>query len=261
VYQFHQDRQYYFDITNWVTNEYVIPFIDIKSYDGLKVCEIGCGEAGVLKGFIDRGAYGVGIELMSVRAEMAKSFLAQEIQNGKAEIITKNVYDIDPHKDLHLKFDLIVLKDVIEHIPDQEKFVAKLHDLLTPNGVVFFGYPPWWMPFGGHQQMCDHPVLKKLPWIHLLPSGIYNSFLKWMGETDGTIQELLDVHATGINTEKMHRIINQSGFQLLKQKYWITNPIYVKKFKIKPISSLINIPFFRNFYCTAHYVLFTRKDS
>lgn len=259
MYSFHNDQQRYFDMTNWVTNNYVIPFIGIQNYRGLNVCEIGCGEAGVLKAFIDQGAIGVGIELMEYRAEIANQFLASEIAANKAKIIVKNIYDVDPKKDIELKFDLIVLKDVIEHIPDQEAFILKLKDLLSPGGKVFFGYPPWWMPFGGHQQICSNKFLKKMPWIHLLPSKIYKRILKSVGESDACINELLELQETGINTERMNRLIDQSGFKLIKQKYWVTNPIYVKKFKIKPISSFINIPLLRNFYCTAHYVLFESK--
>ena len=50
------------------------------------------------------------------------------------------------------QFDLILLKDVIEHIPDQERVIPYLKEFLKPGGRVFFGFPPWYMPHGGHQQ-------------------------------------------------------------------------------------------------------------
>jgi 2-polyprenyl-3-methyl-5-hydroxy-6-metoxy-1,4-benzoquinol methylase len=39
---------------------------------------------------------------------------------GQISFLARNIYDIDPDQDLPFKFDLIILKDVIEHIPDQE---------------------------------------------------------------------------------------------------------------------------------------------
>jgi 2-polyprenyl-3-methyl-5-hydroxy-6-metoxy-1,4-benzoquinol methylase len=62
-----------------------------------------------------------------------------------------------------------LLKDVIEHIHDQPKLIAWMKSYLAPNGTIFFGFPPWQMPFGGHQQLCRNKVLAKLPYYHLLP--------------------------------------------------------------------------------------------
>lgn len=248
-------------MTYWVSANYVIPFINLQTDQKLHVCEIGCGEAGVLKAFLDKGHTGVGIELYESRAVIAKENLADEIAAGRAEIINKNVYDIDPIKDVHLKFDLIVLKDVIEHIPDQTRFLNKLHDLLKPGGRVFFAYPPWWMPFGGHQQLCKSKLLSKLPWFHLLPKAIYSAVLKSFGESEATITNLMEIKETGITIERMHQIIGENNFKAFKETYWVTNPIYVKKFNIKPIKSIVNIPYLRNFYVTAHYVMFGDKNN
>jgi 2-polyprenyl-3-methyl-5-hydroxy-6-metoxy-1,4-benzoquinol methylase len=260
MFEFHKNKKRYFEITNWVTENYLIPFIGIEDYSTLKVCEIGCGEAGVLKAFLDHGAQGVGIELSEGRVRLAKEFLSEEITLKKVEIINKNVYHVDPKTDLELKFDLIVLKDVIEHIPKQEIFIKKLQDLLKPHGSIFFAYPPWHMPFGGHQQVAASKVLNKFPWVHLLPKSIYKAILKAFGESESTVRELLEIYDTGINSEKMHSIIHEAGFEIVKEKYWLTNPIYVKKFNFKPLYSKFNIPYLRNFYCTAHYILF-RKNA
>ncbi len=260
MYEFHQNKSRYFEMTYWVALHYVIPFVNLNPNVKLKICEIGCGEAGVLKAFLDQGHSGVGIELIESRATLAKQHLASEIEQGRAEIINKNIYDIDPGKDPHLKFDLIVLKDVIEHIPDQARFVKKIHDILLPGGKVFFGYPPWWMPFGGHQQVCKSKLLSKLPWFHLLPQGLYKSILKIFGESEATIIDLMEIKSTGITIEKMHSIIHSGGFKIEKETHWLINPIYVKKFNFKPLKSKLNIPYLRNFYTTAHYILFVQPQ-
>jgi 2-polyprenyl-3-methyl-5-hydroxy-6-metoxy-1,4-benzoquinol methylase len=259
MYEFHKNKSKYFEMTYWVADQHVIPFIGNAFKSGMKVCEIGCGEAGVLKAFLDKGATGIGIELMENRAELAKLNLSKEIQGNKVQIINKDIYDIDPVKDVDLKFDLIVLKDVIEHIPNQEVFIKKLHDLLLPGGKVFFGYPPWQMPFGGHQQCCSNKFLAKLPWFHLLPTFVYKFILNTFGESQAAVKELLEVKETGISTDKMHRLIDENGFKVIKQTYWLINPIYIKKFNFKPLKSIVNIPYIRNFYVTAHYVLFEKN--
>jgi SAM-dependent methyltransferase len=261
MYEFHQDKKRYFDWQTAVTKDAVIPFLQPFLPQGkpLRVLEIGCGEAGVLKAFIDQGHYGCGVELSDERAQTAQINLASFIKSGQANIISKNIYDIDPSTQWDDLFDLIVLKDVIEHIPNQEKFIPALKSFLRPGGVVFFAYPPWWMPFGGHQQVCRNKWLSKLPWYHLLPMGAYKAILRMGGESPQTIQNLVEVKETGITIERLKRIVRSSQYAILKEKYWFINPIYAYKFKLKERSVLgvfSSVPLIRNFYTTAHYICF-----
>jgi hypothetical protein len=69
-----------------------------------------------------------------------------------------------------------MLRDVIEHIPDQDRFFKHVRSYLQPDGVIFFGFPPWYMPFGGHQQVCHSKFLSKLPWFHPLPFPLFRDF-------------------------------------------------------------------------------------
>ena len=259
MYDFHENKSRYFEIQRWVTAQYIIPFLELPASSSLRVLEVGCGEAGVLKAFVDQGHTGMGIELSPTRVEMANAFLSDEVSRGRVEIVNANIYDIDPASDPKFQFDLIVLKDVIEHIPDQARFMAKLKQFLKPGGNVFFAYPPWWMPFGGHQQICKSKLLSKLPWFHLLPMGLYLAFLRMMGESEATIKELREIKETGIISEKIHAIIRNLNYQVIKETFWLINPIYVRKFNFKPLKAVLAIPYLRNIYCTAHYICFGLK--
>jgi SAM-dependent methyltransferase len=161
--------------------------------------------------------------------------------------------------DLDEKFDLIILKDVIEHIPDQERFIPFLRKFLSKDGVVMFGFPPWYMPFGGHQQICRNKWLSKIPWYHLLPISLYKRLLKWGGESIATIEGLVDIKKTGITIDRLKRILKKEKFLVIAEKYWLFNPIYKWKFGIYPkavAQPFTRIPYLRNFYTSAFYILF-----
>jgi 2-polyprenyl-3-methyl-5-hydroxy-6-metoxy-1,4-benzoquinol methylase len=81
---------------------------------------------------------------------------------------------VDP-KDLPA-FDVIFLRDVIEHIHNQERFIGFIKRFLKDDGVIFFAFPPWRMPFGGHQQIIPNRFLSMLPFYHILPKYLY----KWI---------------------------------------------------------------------------------
>ena len=216
MFDFHQDKIRYFNIQKTVTAEDIIPFIE-RHYGpvtGKHVIEIGCAEAGVLKAFIEHGNTGVGVELSSSRFDQATAFLAKEIAENKAQIINKNIYDIDnPVTEFGRLFDVIILKDVIEHIPDQEKFIPKLKEFLADDGVIFFAYPPWWMPFGGHQQICRHKILRTLPWFHLLPLSLYTLIVKKCNrQSFRQLKELIRFGLPGIRTRMLLKICTKKSF-------------------------------------------------
>lgn len=265
MFEFHSDKDRYFEMQRVVTHDDIIPFIERNTgaCSGKRILEIGCAEAGVLKAFIDKGNIGTGVELSSSRYEIAKLFLKQELEDGRFFIINKNIYDIsDPLQEFGSLFDVIVLKDVIEHIPDQPKFINQLKLFLKPQGVIFFAYPPWWMPFGGHQQLCVTKLLEKLPWFHLFPSFFYKFILKSFGESEATINELLSIKSTGITIETLHNILKKEQFEVVSEQFWFINPIYRMKFGLKSRllpDLLASIPYLRNFYTTTHYILFKMK--
>lgn len=257
MYKFHKDKARYFNIQRQVTGEYIYPFLadQIRLEKKLHVLEIGCAEAGVLKYFLEKGHKCMGIELSPSRVDLAKGFLLDEIRDKQASIINKNIFNIEMGKDIKMPFDLIILKDVIEHIPDKDVFFVKVKEFLSDEGLIFFAFPPWRMPFGGHQQICTNKFLNKLPWIHLLPRVIYKSILKIFGEKESTIQELMELTETRLSINSFHKYMKNHGFRLKKENYWLVNPIYKYKFGLKPRQARKKPGLLGDFYISCLYSL------
>ena len=248
----------------WTSRDSILPILDkmISVDSKTRVLELGCAEAGVLKAFVERSCECVGLDLSPLRIESAKNFQPEAVASGQLRFISKNVYDIDVQNDFGGPFDIILLKDVIEHIPNQEKFIPVLKSYLKPGGILFFGFPPWQMPFGGHQQVCRSKILSRLPWFHLLPKAIYRQILIWGKETEASLNEYLEIKDCGISIERFERITNRAGFKTLKRILYFTNPIYKYKFGLKERvwnSFMSSIPWVRNFYTTAAYYFLTKE--
>jgi SAM-dependent methyltransferase len=262
---FHSNKELYFQMQRENAAEYVIPFIEqvLPVLPGLNVLEIGCAEGGVLLAFLERGCKGVGVELSDSRAVLAAEFLKSYIDEGNCRIISKNIYDPTFETEFRGQFDLIILKDVIEHIPDQQKLMGFMKTYLKPGGQIYFGFPPWQMPFGGHQQIC-RTKLGKMPWLHLCPRGMYKGLLKLFGESEPTVNELMDVHDTGISLERFERIVGKTDYTISNKLLYLINPIYKYKFKLKPrkqFGLIAAIPWVRNFWTTCGYYLITPRKS
>ena len=255
----HSDRKLYFYEQSFTTLKYVIPYIRevVPIGKHTKVLEIGCGEGGNLKPFLDMECHCVGIDINSTQIKNAIDFFENHPYKNNIEFIASDIYKVNRED---LSFDLIIMRDVIEHIPNQEAFMNYVKKFLKPDAVMFFGFPPWQNPFGGHQQVC-HSKLSKIPYFHLLPTSLYKKILLHYHEEP---TELLELKATGISIERFLRILKKEHYQVLKHDYYFINPNYEIKFDLKPrkvIFPFHKILFLRNFYTTAFYLVVKQSEK
>ncbi len=260
AFDFIKDRKGYFDQQYKNSEKSILPFVEneIPMGEGCAILEIGCSEAGVLKVFSDRGCFVMGIELRPEAIELANEYMKPEVEAGRAQFMAKNIYDIDVDVDLPTKFNLIILKDVIEHIPDTDKLIRSLKPFLKPDGKIFVGWPPWQMPFGGHQQMCESKILSRMPFMHLLPKPLYKTMLMAFGESEETIEELLLLPDTGCSIERFFSIVKKENYTVSKRQFYFINPIYEYKFGLKTRllwPMIASMPVVRNFATTSAYTL------
>lgn len=252
----HKDRSLYFKEQGVTTQKYVVPYVNaVKKIDkNSRVLEVGCGEGGNLSPFLDMGCEVVGVDISSSQIEKAKEYL-HEANYKNWQVIARDIYKVTP--DEIGQFDLIFLRDVIEHIPNQEEFFKIIKSFLKEDGVIFFGFPPWRMPFGGHQQICQSKFLSLFPFFHILPYGIYKGILKLFGEDDQTIESLIEIKDTGISISRFNRLIKREKFKVLKQTYYLINPNYETKFGLKEriLPAVFKVPHLCDFYTTAIYCI------
>lgn len=253
----HSDRELYFREQEHTTSRHVIPFIEsiIPVNNSMSVLEIGCGEGGNLLPFLEAGCSRMmGIDLSENKIENAHRFFSAISGGERIKFTAADIYDSESAG----SFDLVMMRDVLEHIHDQAKFIGFVKRFINSGGILFIAFPPWNNPFGGHQQMCDSRVLSKLPWIHLLPRRIYRWLLSIAGETPARIEGLLEIKDTGINIGRFEKIVKREGFSVLRKSLWLINPNFEIKFGLRPRRLphfLGEIPFLRNFIATTGYYI------
>jgi len=253
----HTNKRRYFDEQALTTRKHVIPYIErtMAVTPAMRVFEIGCGEGGNLVPFLELGCEGVGVDLNQTKVDLGLAFMKEVVPQANVRLLVQDIYDSSA--DGLGRFDLIILRDVIEHIHDQERFLTFVHKFLKPDGRIFFGFPPWRMPFGGHQQVLSGK-LSKLPWFHLLPAGAYAGLLRTAGESEATIDALLEIKQTGISIDRFSRIVKSSGFRFEQKDLWLFNPNYETKFGLTPTKLprvLDSLPWVKDFFATCCYAL------
>jgi len=93
------------------------------------VLEVGCGAGGILVPFKEAGATVVGIDFDETYMEKGRShgLLLQRL----------TVHELAED----MKFDLIILKDVLEHLEDVHAVIESLKDHLTESGRIYIQVP------------------------------------------------------------------------------------------------------------------------
>ena len=244
------------------TNSYLLPFIknNIPGFENLpkvnqdiKVLEVGCAEAGFLRVLNDLGVETLGIELDESRAKMAVD------ENPGLQIIVGDITDDKLVEKINEEFDLVIMREVIEHVPDKEKAFANLSRLTKEGGYMFMSFPPKYSGFAGHQQV-GRTFLKFTPYIHLLPGSVINLFAKLLKENPNFVKHVKLNYGTGITINLFEKLCKKFNFVTVKKSLYLFRPIYKYRFGL-PTIPFINISLVREFLSFGCETILQKKSK
>lgn len=262
--QRHLNREQYFHELAGTAREFYLDYLRpyITFTPETRVLEIGCGEGGNLLAFAELGCQVTGIDISEGRIDEARKFFASAHREGT--FLCQDFTKAEPPSTEEERFDLVLCHDVIEHIepPYKENFLSNIRPYLRRNALVFFGFPAWQNPFGGHQQISTG-FASKLPFIHLLPGPLYRALLRWSGASQSCINELMSIRRSRVTVESFEKLAEVTGFEIRQRTLWFINPHYKQKFNLKPRlqwAFFSSLPYIRNFYTTSAFFLLKAKD-
>ena len=122
--------------------ENIFKLINLKSSS--RILEIGFGN-GAFMGYARANSH------LCDGVESNKNLINTAIEHEFS--VYKSIFEIESNK----QYDLIVLFDVIEHIPqvDIQEFILKIETLLNESGSIFLRFPNGASPFGLANQHGD----------------------------------------------------------------------------------------------------------
>ena len=255
------DVRYYFGYQNGLGSEYIVPYLKAKGVQisSARICEIGCGESGVLAALADEGAAEVvGIDIRDVAIESSeKIFSALGI---KAEFAIHNITEQATPEKWQGHFDIVLLRDVIEHLDETELSLRHVMDFMKPGGWLYVVFPPYYSPFGAHQHFLRNRV-SKLPYIQLLPNAMFTKAYKnarWQRD----VEEVTRLRKIRLTIGKMRRAIKNALFELVDEQLYFLRPVFKLKFGLPPVKAnlLKHIPGLRELAALeASYLLRKRQ--
>jgi len=246
-----------YDEQQWYGENFLFDYIGDMDVNGKRILEIGCAEAGLLKFYKDKGAICSGLELSDIRFKNAVLLNEDKtIHLFQADICKPPSYK----NEIKDKYDTIIIRDVIEHIPDQELALKNIYALLNPGGKLFMSFPPKYCAYAGHQQTVPK-LLGKLPYLHLIPDSVYVFYLRVIGCPEKKIKYLIDTKKTRVSIGQMKKIINKIGYNIRKESNWLIRPAYSFRFGIPRIINPFSwIPVLNEILCNGALFLLIKED-
>lgn len=99
--------------------------------DGRDLLDIGCGRGGFVEAAVSSGWNALGIELSETAVKLAAS-LGLPVQ-------LKDLFD----PSIRAGWNVIVMTEVIEHLPNPGDFISRAEKLLAPGGLLYLTTPCW----------------------------------------------------------------------------------------------------------------------
>ncbi|MGB9771515.1 MAG: class I SAM-dependent methyltransferase [Candidatus Kapaibacteriota bacterium] len=224
-------NSYYWKYQYNLSKEYIVPYLRIIGFEprGKFICEVGSAEGGVLCAFAEQNAqYCLATDIVESRLNAGRqiaSALDLPIEFRCHNIISDELPE-------HWKdgFDLILLRDVIEHLEKPEVALLKLKDMLKDGGLLYVTFPPYYSPFGGHQHQVQN-FFSKIPYLHWLPTPLFTKLIKNGRPAD--VHEVLRLKTIRLTIRKFLNLVEKVGFEILESEFFLVRPVYKYKFGLK----------------------------
>jgi len=162
----------------------------------LRVIDCGCGSGGYVRALADSGADVVGIEYEA--GKLREAGLAPDVAD---RVDSGDVQDIGFEDG---RFDVALLNEVLEHVPDDRRALREVYRVLRPGGRLVIFSPTRIHPFETHGVRLRGSGRRVPHWIPFVP---------WIPIRLG--RRLVDHWARNYWPWELRARVRESGFEIL----------------------------------------------
>ncbi len=227
---------------------------------GARVLEAGCGNGGCGAALAEAGSLVTMVDLDPRMAALAQEHNAKE--GIDARVLVADVADEEAPCYGQEPFDLVVFRDVMEHLEDPVRVLEVVRRHLGPNGRVFVEFPPYYSPYGGHQQILPRRTVagipyNKLPYLQLLPTPLFMLLTRGSGRAHEEVARLRGIRLT---IAAFERIVREAGYVAVARSHYLSRPSHAVRWGLPVIPAVVlgRLPLVREVLVSAAVYLLGR---
>lgn len=176
-----------------------------------KLLDIGCGNGKILVMAREYGWEVKGLELSESLAQAIRQWFGIEV--AVADFL---IYDNPNDKS---RYDVVILRHVLEHLPESILAMTKIYDLLKEDGHAIMEFP---------DIECLNFKIKR--------------FLSRVGFRRKKYKENYKPgHCNEFSKQSFKYMLNSTGFQLLEWQYYSSKPFLTFFYQLLPIGSKVRV--------------------
>jgi 2-polyprenyl-3-methyl-5-hydroxy-6-metoxy-1,4-benzoquinol methylase len=251
----------YFDYEVAIGKETLLPWLKRHlNLAGLTVGDFGCHQGGVLEalrrfGYV-KGGMGFDLDEPSIRN-------SPFVQDNDFSL---HIFDLTQLRPQQYQFDLILIRDVLEHIPNHLDVLKIAKSCLAPGGSIFISFPPYYSPFGGHQHEASN-WMRAVPFLHYLPKETFFSMVQTKDtlymDRNSSLEDMHSVADTRMTLAKAERTFREAGMRIQAEEHFLLRPEFKIRYGIPQCSNgpLSKVPILREIATMGVYYLLTAAQA
>jgi SAM-dependent methyltransferase len=189
---------YYLHYQAALARGFLVPFMEEHGVTlaGARLLDVGCGNGGCTAAFAERAESCLGIDIGDFPWVAGPNLAFR-----KGDILDASVA-----RSIEGQFDIVVLRDVIEHIGDKSRLMAHVRGAIRGSGHALVTFPPFYSPFGAHQQVVLRgSALRYAPFVHWHPS-------------------LRQVVSTRVTVAGFEKLVRRFGMRVRARRLYVIHP-------------------------------------
>ena len=163
-----------------------------------------------------------------------------------------------------LLFDVIILRDVIEHIDNNlnDKLITIINNLSKNGTNVIVTFPPFYSAFGLHQQSLILSLIRFFPFLSICPKWVLIPLLKLIGNPKEKNEEISELYDSKMTICSFKNLIKKHEIKVISKKFYLSRPSHRIRYGLPILLSkfISKIPLLRELLITGvFYTLKIRK--
>jgi len=209
---------YYFHYQFTLADRYYIPLLKLWGIHlpNISVLDVGCGDGGFTSAIAADGVKCTGVE--------TRQFPWRQTDNTR--FIQADITQPDAPNLIGENYDLIVLRDVIEHIPllKKKEFLSSLRNFSKESTRILITFPPFYSAYGLHQQTLMKSRARLIPWLGLLPGRFVERIARISGESIASRADLGEIRESRMTISQFHRLLTECQLEIEQSLFFTIRP-------------------------------------